>query len=238
MKECVKVMEEREYQKVIAYLCELVKTGELEIGSKIPTERNLAELLSVGRGSTREALRILESMGILICRQGSGNYIAGNPSKKVSGMIEMMLLLRQIRKEEVIQFRRDMEKAICNTIIERGSMERWRGRIEEILAVDTDYQSLEEQIEADRKFHYRLILATENQLWLCISEAVVDIYQHWIERVLREAPPEVKRELHQSHMAMVSALAQGSRAGVEAAIDRHYDLADRELRKTELIGGD
>ena len=48
------VEEGREYQKAIDYLCGLVKEGELKIGSKLPTERRLAETLSIGRNSTRE----------------------------------------------------------------------------------------------------------------------------------------------------------------------------------------
>ena len=105
------VEEGREYQKAIDYLCGLVKEGELKIGSKLPTERKLAETLSIGRNSTREALRILENMGMIVCRQGSGNYITGNMTQTISAVIEMMLLLKQVTREEVLTFRRDLEKA-------------------------------------------------------------------------------------------------------------------------------
>ena len=52
--------ETREYQKVISYLSQMIASGELAIGSRLPTERSLAETLSIGRNSTREALRMLD----------------------------------------------------------------------------------------------------------------------------------------------------------------------------------
>lgn len=224
-------MEEgREYQKAIEYLCGLVKEGELKIGSKLPTERKLAEILSIGRNSTREALRILENMGVIACRQGSGNYITGNMTKTISGVIEMMLLLKQVTREDILTFRRDMEKAVCHAIIEKGTVEKWYDKIKGILSADLETQSLEEQIEADRKFHYMLIQATENQLWICISEAIITVYETWIGDVLRHTDLNMKRKLQEVHLALLYALKEGSRELCETAVDKHYDLVDVKLQ--------
>jgi GntR family transcriptional repressor for pyruvate dehydrogenase complex len=228
--------EVREYQKAIEYLCELVRVGELKIGSKLPTERKIAETLSIGRNSTREALRILENMGVVSCRQGSGNYITGDMTKTISGVIEMMLLLKQTTAEEVIVFRRDMEKAVCRAIIERGSIKRWQEEIWELLSADINTRSLEAQIEADRKFHCMLIQATENQLWICISQAIVAIYRNWIDCVLRNADFDTKRQLQESHMALLRALQDGSQELCEQTVDRHYNLVDAKLREIAKAG--
>lgn len=224
-------MESREYQKAINYLCGLVKTGELAVGSKLPAERTLAQTLSIGRNSTREALRILESMGVIESRQGSGNYIVGDMARTISGMIEMMLLLRKITEEEVIVFRRDVEKVICNLIITNGSMERWYDQIKEVLESEMEVQRLEEQIEADQNFHFMLISAAENRLWIGMSEAITDIYQDWIKRVLMNADYDTKCRLHQCHKELLLALKKGAKEEAEKAVDHHYDLVDMELRK-------
>ena len=50
------VNSEMEYQKAIAYIFQLIKEGKLIIGSKIPSERDLAETLGIGRNSTREEM--------------------------------------------------------------------------------------------------------------------------------------------------------------------------------------
>lgn len=226
------VEEGREYQKAIDYLCGLVKEGELKIGSKLPTERKLAETLSIGRNSTREALRILENMGMIVCRQGSGNYITGNMTQTISGVIEMMLLLKQVTREEVLTFRRDLEKAVCHAVMKNGNIEQWYDKLMEILSRDLEEQSLEEQIETDRSFHYMLIQATENQLWICISEAISVVYRSWIACALRYSDLEMKRKLKESHLALLLALKEGSTERCDAAVDHHYDLVDEKLSKT------
>lgn len=143
----------------------------------------------------------------------------------------MMLLLKQVTREEVLIFRRDMEKAVCHAVIEKGNIEKWYDKIMEILSVDLDLQPLEEQIEADRRFHYLLIQATENQLWICISEAIITVYRNWIDSVLQVADLDMKKKLKQSHLALLKALKEGSRELCERAIDSHYDLVDEKLTK-------
>ena len=69
---------QRAYVRVIDYIKQEIRVGNLTIGSRLPPERTLAELLNVGRNSVREALRILEIMGIITSTQGAGHFIAGN----------------------------------------------------------------------------------------------------------------------------------------------------------------
>ena len=106
--------EEREYEKVFNLMSTLVEKGELTVGSRLPAERTIAQELSISRNSTREAIRMLENMGAVESRQGSGNYISGNMQHGISQMIRMMLLLNCVSREDICAFRRSMEKAVCN----------------------------------------------------------------------------------------------------------------------------
>ena len=76
-----------EYEKVIDYIRNQIEAENLTINSKLPTERAIAEELSISRNSTREALRILEHMGILKSIHGSGNYLTDNISMQMSEML-------------------------------------------------------------------------------------------------------------------------------------------------------
>ena len=68
-----KQSENMEYQKAINHIVQMVKDGQLIVGSKIPSERDLSESLGIGRNSTREAISILRGMGLVESRHGSGN---------------------------------------------------------------------------------------------------------------------------------------------------------------------
>ena len=54
-----------EYQKAIDYIFQMIKDGKLIVGSKIPSERDIAEMLGIGRNSIREAISILRRMGLI-----------------------------------------------------------------------------------------------------------------------------------------------------------------------------
>ena len=69
-----KVKVERVYQKVIEQIGEMIKTGYLKKGDKLPPERELVEQLGVSRTSIREAVRVLEILGVIESRQGEGNF--------------------------------------------------------------------------------------------------------------------------------------------------------------------
>ncbi len=225
----------KEYQKVIDYLCSMIENGELKIGSRLPTERSISETLSISRNSTREALRVLENMGIIQSRQGSGNYIVNNTMQNIVQIIDMMLMLKQTNFEEICSFRRNMEKAVCMSIIEKGSIGRWKSELEEQLDRFDSAQDVAEQIEADRGFHDTLILATENHFWIALLEAVTRVYRRWINEILENADSHVKHQLAQCHADMLSALCSGNLSDCMKAIDRHYDLVDKEMNRREEI---
>lgn len=226
--------EAREYQKVIAYLSDMILSGELAIGSRLPTERKIAETLSIGRNSAREALRILENTGIVESRRGSGNYLAGNLSKAISNAVDMMLLLQQTNWEEICSFRRNMEKAVCQTIMEHQTFSNWRNRAEELLMDSAKSASFQEQVELDRRFHYLLIHATENNFWITMMEPIADVYRRWIDAALLLADEQVTAQLHQAHIDMFQALDDSDIVRCEKAIDRHYDLVDGEMRRQNI----
>lgn len=93
--------ESMEYEKVIDYINQLICSGELGVGSKLPTERSIAETLRIGRNSTREALSILHGMGMIRSVQGSGNYLTGDAHRSIRQICTMMLALGTITKRDV-----------------------------------------------------------------------------------------------------------------------------------------
>ena len=169
--------ETREYQKVISYLSQMIASGELAIGSRLPTERSLAETLSIGRNSTREALRMLEHTGVIVCKRGSGNYLTGNVSRPITEMVHMMLLLGQTDRKEICSFRRNMEKAVCRAILDQDTFFRWKEQAAALLQKAQEQQPLDRQIELDRQFHFLLIHATENQFWIALLEPITEVYR-------------------------------------------------------------
>lgn len=215
-----------EYEKVIDYIRNQIEAENLTINSKLPTERAIAEELSISRNSTREALRILEHMGILKSIHGSGNYLTDNISMQMSEMLRYMILLKSISKLDICHFRRDMEKTVCRVIMKSEISEDELNKISDILNSESDKY---DEVERDRLFHYSLIYATSNKLWICIMEAIMDIYREWIDEVLSNADSDTKKLLKEVHNSIFSSIKKRDMAKCEASIDKHYDIIEREL---------
>ena len=66
------------YEQVIDQIKNMIDEGNLKKGDKLPSERSLVEQLKISRASIREALRALEVIGLIECRQGEGSYIRTN----------------------------------------------------------------------------------------------------------------------------------------------------------------
>lgn len=215
-----------EYEKVIDYIRNQIEAENLTINSKLPTERAIAEELSISRNSTREALRILEHMGILKSIHGSGNYLTDNISMQMSEMLRYMILLKSISKLDICHFRRDMEKTVCRVIMKSEISEDELDKISDILNSESDEY---DEVERDRLFHYSLIYATNNKLWICFMEAIMDIYREWIDEVLSNADSDTKKLLKEVHNSIFSSIKKRDMAKCEASIDKHYDIIEREL---------
>lgn len=69
----------RMYQQVIAQLVAYIESEKMSEGAKLPTERNLSELLGVSRSSIREGIRGLELLGYLVSKQGEGTFVSTPP---------------------------------------------------------------------------------------------------------------------------------------------------------------
>ena len=176
----------QEYEKAIQYIYELMKSGELTIGSRLPTERALAETLGIGRNSTREALSIMHGMGLIERRQGSGNYISENVGQSIKQIILMMIALKTITKREVCEFRRMMEKSVCNAVIHTGLTKEQQERLESMVN-QMSMVTGENLVDTDKAFHEELIADTGNNLWITLMEAVVEVYREWIDYVIKHA---------------------------------------------------
>lgn len=217
-----------EYEKAIDYIDHLIQDGELKLGSRLPTERAIAETLGIGRNSTREALSILHGMGMIRRVQGSGNYVTGDAHHAIRQICTMMLALGTITKKDVCEFRRTLEKSACMLLAAKGLPADDRQRFSEILtAMETAGQ--ETQPLLDRDFHALLLKATGNSLMITILDAVAEVYQEWIDIVIHKADADQKNRLLAYHRGIISGLAEADADLALRFVDDHYDLIEEML---------
>lgn len=216
-------MENKEYQKVIDYICQEITDGRIRIGDRLPTERLLSEQMGVSRNCVREALRSMETFGLIECRQGSGNYLSCRMSEPISEIFSIMLMLGTTNMEDVKAFRMELDKQACRTLAERADRVGIADTLVAILG-ETPGDGETQAIEVDARFHYELLQLQGNRLWMTIADAIFPVYRQGIKDTLIHASEEEQRRFSELHRAICEGIRAGSYEQCAQAIEEHYQL--------------
>ena len=214
-------MENKEYQKVIDYICQEINDGRIKIGDRLPTERLLSEQMGVSRNCVREALRSMETFGMIECRQGSGNYLSCRMSEPISEIFSMMLLLGATNMEDVKAFRMELDKQACRTLAARTDRADIADTLVAILG-ESHGNGKTQAVDVDARFHYELLQLQENRLWITIADAIFPVYRKGIKDTLIQASEEEQQRFLELHRAICAGIRAGSYEQCEQAIEEHY----------------
>lgn len=217
-----------EYQKVIDYIFQMIKDGKLIVGSKIPSERDIAETLGIGRNSTREAISILRGMGLIESIHGSGNYIAKDSGRTIWQIVSVMLALGSISMKDILEFRRTMARSVVELIFKNGFADEDKEHMEKILD-EMKSASGEQLVMLDQEFHITLIHATKNPLFIIVMEAIAGVYNESMSKVIGDADEETMMKFYILHRNICNSIIENEEEACLKYIKDHYDLAESKL---------
>ena len=166
-------------EKVIDRITNSIMSGELEIGSKIPTEVELSERLNVGRSSVREAIKVLVYMGVLEIRRSEGTFVTAGYSDKMLNPLLYSLMLEKGESRSIIELRKIFEVGTTVLAIERATQED----IDDIKTVfqqlvgvlENENTNCEKALQADIEFHKAVERAAHNPLVIRISSIITKL---------------------------------------------------------------
>jgi GntR family transcriptional repressor for pyruvate dehydrogenase complex len=207
------------YQKVVKQVQDIIRDGLLRPGDMLPPERELAERLQVSRGSLREAILALESMGLVEPRHGEGTIVRDLSAAPLVNQLSVMLVQKRALVGELLEFRLMVEPTLAARAAANATEEEI-AHLEEILSrqkAKVDRGEL--AIEEDSKFHYAIAQAARNSVVLKVLDVFMDYLRESRELSLQvEGRPQ--RSLN-SHRRILNAIARKNPAAAEKAMRRH-----------------
>jgi GntR family transcriptional repressor for pyruvate dehydrogenase complex len=219
--------ENKAYLKVIQHIKKLLLNEQLSLGDKLPTERELSEILSLSRNSIREAIKIMENMGIIESRHGSGNYLVGNIGKSFTDSLSMMVLMKRVDYLEISQLRRGIEiqaLSLAMNIITEDDLSSLNLLVNKMYGCNKIQQAT-----LDKEFHYTIVAMCKNDLMLSIMQSLSEICEQFIEHILNGTLKNEKNPFIKLHKKILESLVQKDLSmGIEA-INEHYDIIDESL---------
>jgi GntR family transcriptional repressor for pyruvate dehydrogenase complex len=156
----------------------IIDTG-MKPGDKLPSERELMEQLSVGRSSLREAIKILETIGVIEVFVGEGMYVSQGDSSALAKPLSWSLLISEASIREVMEARRMIEIQLAQLAAERASDEQ-------VAALGKKLEELRSTAEKrrganwDLEFHLLLADAANNRLLYHVQNTLQHMHRAFI----------------------------------------------------------
>jgi GntR family transcriptional repressor for pyruvate dehydrogenase complex len=173
---------QKNYMQIARQIRELIREGKLNVGDRLPAERDLVQQFGASRASVREALSALEMLGLIECRGGQGNYIkADGKDGTVDGEM-LRTLLQNHDPFEIFEARLEMEPALAALAAERATEDERRklsAHVEKLLALGARILSeadrepaIQEYMDEDRKYHLEIGRCSHNSVLFTVFSGV------------------------------------------------------------------
>lgn len=200
------------HELVINAIEEQITSGYLTVGDPLPSERDLAAKLQVSRAAVREALRVMESLGVVVSNVGSGKsagtFIASMPKEALTRFLRLHVALANFSIEEAIETRIQLERSSTALATGRVHDDALAGMNASLAIMDTPGVSLETFNDADTAFHVAIAHASNNQLLSDLTEAIRGSLRRPILDAFHEIedPRTLMAQLQEEHHAIMQAI--------------------------------
>jgi GntR family transcriptional regulator, transcriptional repressor for pyruvate dehydrogenase complex len=218
------------YHDIVEQIRELIAAGRIQPGDRLPPERELAELFKASRNSVRDAIRVLEQMGLIESRQGDGTYVRSVGAEELAEPLALMLLQSRTQMRELWEVRRVLEPAIAQLAASRITDE-------ELDELGTTLESQRRKVEAglpaleeDTAFHYGIAEAARNTVMLRTLDTLVDLLRQSRERSQRHDRPAHSLA---GHRRILTALRQRDADAAHDEMLRHLRDIEERVFTTE-----
>jgi GntR family transcriptional regulator, transcriptional repressor for pyruvate dehydrogenase complex len=143
---------------------QLLSDGVLHPGARLPSERELAERFGVARSSLRQALKVLEIMGVITQKVGDGSYLNSDASSVLSVPMEFLFLLDDTSLQELTEMRLMVEPALAAKAAERATAADIALLRQSITDLEHSERDRVKMVSSDLLFHRAIFQATGNRL--------------------------------------------------------------------------
>ena len=217
---------DRVYTKVAEQLQNHI-INELNPGDMLPPERELVRMFGVSRSSIRDAIRRLETVGLLEPRQGVGTVVKDLSADAVVAPITGMVLQKRKAIHELLDVRMLIEPELTR----RAALHATPEQIAEMRAIlDRQEEKVvkgELATDEDTNFHYTIAQAADNSVLLKLAHVLMDSLRELRERSLEVGGRQPKSLA--AHRKVLEAIQQGDADAAEAAMRRHLQEVEKHI---------
>ena len=179
------VRKTRVSEEIIDQIRDLITSGRLRPGDRLPAERDLAKILGVGRSTVREAIRALESLSVLETRAGEGTFLRAGPNPKGPDLLTATLLQSWDNRHKLFEVRFVIEPDLAAFAARRATSEQIARMRDALQDQEHLIKSGDIAIKPDTAFHFVVAEAAGNPILLRIMDNLMDLLRETREASLQ-----------------------------------------------------
>lgn len=209
--------------RVVNHIRNLIETGGLQPGDRIPPEREFARKLRISRASLRTGIGYLAAMGVMDVRHGVGTFVAEGPPEIGKSSLSLLGALHGFQSWQMFEARRILESELAALAAERGKEQHFTALSEEVAEMYATVDNPIEYLIHDVRFHRVIAQASGNPILAALMETITSaLYDE------RRKTAERSRDLRQSadlHREIYKAIRSRNAHEARAVMERHLAMA-------------
>lgn len=211
-----------------------IQSGVVKPGERLPAERALAERLGVGRSSVREALKVLETIGLIESRVGGGTFLMRQNGTAIGRTIGLSLATWGGAIVEIMGARLMIESEAARAAAEHASESEIAALEAALLRMEAATQEFPIYLAADMQFHRLVGQATGNAIVAQITETLITM----LEEALREGHGDqlpTSAEGMGTHRDVYQAIVRRQPDAAADAMRRHLQFSAEVWRTLVML---
>ena len=222
------ITRKKTYELVAERLVAAIAERRLQPGDPLPTERELTQAYQVGRSSVREALRMLESQGLIESR-GSGMFAVAEFANPFNQSLGLLLSLDESNLHELYEMRKLLEGELAALAAERRTDEDLGRMLTAVQEMRNGLEFEERYIDADVRFHLAIADATKNRCAVHMMQALRELFHRALGSVFN-IPGSAATSLEQ-HQSILDAIAAGRPDEARRSMQEHLLRVEGDIER-------
>lgn len=210
---------------------QLISQGKLKPGDRLLSERVLSKNVGVGRLSLREALRVLESLGVVRTEYGPrrGTYVAQIDIDELAEKLSYMLQFTNISIDQLIEARLELSLVNLNYFMKRATDTEIK-EMEKCLKKASEMWKLGLQTrDHNILFHQLIARGTRNPILIVFHDALIQVLRRFLAEFVN--PKSYSKRIIDSNREILKYIKAGKREEALACMEKHITLTGTQVKK-------